>query len=332
MTASRVLGGHGYAGEETRARVLAAAQALGYRPNVSARALRTQQTRLLGVYAAHLSRPLHHELLLGARTEAARYGYRLVLEAGAEGERAGAALACDGYLVVPGASGLAPAAPPQAVQAGIPTIYALSRPASWHGDAVVTDFRRATGAAVSHLASRGYRRVGLLSYDPPAHRGAPPTDVTAGYLEAVRDAGMDTDKALIAQLADDDADVEQVLGRLLDLAEPPDCLVVLSVAATPTALRYLSRRGVRPAGPLGFVGTEGTRNAWSDLLSPSLTVLRVPGYEIGRLSTRRLVHTLTGSAVAEGAPALVTEVPCDLVEGDSSRGRASPTRVRGATN
>jgi len=48
-TAARVLGGYSYASEETRRKVLAAAEALGYRPNRLARSMVTGRTQTIGL-------------------------------------------------------------------------------------------------------------------------------------------------------------------------------------------------------------------------------------------------------------------------------------------
>ena len=65
-TVSRVLNDHPSVSAAARARVLAAVEALGYRPNAVARSLRTDQTRTLGLvisdvlnpYFTHLARTL----------------------------------------------------------------------------------------------------------------------------------------------------------------------------------------------------------------------------------------------------------------------------------
>jgi len=47
--ASRVLGNYGYFSEETRSKVLKAAEKLNYKPDVIARGLKTRQTKAIGV-------------------------------------------------------------------------------------------------------------------------------------------------------------------------------------------------------------------------------------------------------------------------------------------
>jgi DNA-binding LacI/PurR family transcriptional regulator len=68
------------ASEETRARVLAVAEDLGYRPNRSASLIKLRRTKHLGV-ALQLHRAFHAELADGIQRAADAAGYRIVLAA-----------------------------------------------------------------------------------------------------------------------------------------------------------------------------------------------------------------------------------------------------------
>lgn len=83
-TVSRVLNGHSPVAE-TRERVLAAVQELGYRPNNVARALRTARTGALGLIISDLTNPFFTELADAVEDEARSLGYSLVI--GNAGER-----------------------------------------------------------------------------------------------------------------------------------------------------------------------------------------------------------------------------------------------------
>jgi DNA-binding LacI/PurR family transcriptional regulator len=81
-TVSRILNGRdsGIAiREDTRERVLAVAQTLGYRPNLMARALRGSRSSLVGVILRDISDPFHIQILQGVQEAATQRGYRLFL-------------------------------------------------------------------------------------------------------------------------------------------------------------------------------------------------------------------------------------------------------------
>jgi len=78
-TASRSIAGSYGISEKTRARVLAAANRLGYRPNGIARGLATGRSHCLGLILSDIRNPFMTELARGAEDAAYAAGYDLVL-------------------------------------------------------------------------------------------------------------------------------------------------------------------------------------------------------------------------------------------------------------
>ena len=87
-TASRALSGHPSVLPSTRARVQAAAAALGYQLNRTASALRTRRTGLLGLVLNNLRTATFHTIAETLQARAARHGYQvLVCTTGGDPER-----------------------------------------------------------------------------------------------------------------------------------------------------------------------------------------------------------------------------------------------------
>ena len=78
-TVSNALRGKPYVRPETRARVLQAAEELGYRASTLARALRLNRSWSIGLVVANISNPFYPELVKGAEDAAARAGYNLIV-------------------------------------------------------------------------------------------------------------------------------------------------------------------------------------------------------------------------------------------------------------
>lgn len=81
-TVSRVLNQNDtlvHISEETRQRVLAAIEELGYRPNGLARSLRMQKTFTVAVLIADLSNSFYHPLARGVQDVASQYGYEVLI-------------------------------------------------------------------------------------------------------------------------------------------------------------------------------------------------------------------------------------------------------------
>ncbi|CAM5726731.1 HTH-type transcriptional repressor PurR [Streptomyces violaceorubidus] len=78
-TVSRALNGHPSVSAAARARVLAAVETLGYRPNAVARSLRTDQTRTLGLVISDVMNPYFTELARSVEEEARALGYSVII-------------------------------------------------------------------------------------------------------------------------------------------------------------------------------------------------------------------------------------------------------------
>jgi DNA-binding LacI/PurR family transcriptional regulator len=159
-TVSLVLSGKsaGRISARTEAAVRQAAEDLGYRPNVAARALRTGTARTVGLVVTDVTHPFFGPVLRGAQAAAWRAGYAVTLvdvandpdrERGAfEALRAGPA---DGYMFFT-------VDPPERSGEHVVAIE-VSPPGMRF---VRFDTERGTDLAVRHLIELGHRRIGHL--------------------------------------------------------------------------------------------------------------------------------------------------------------------------
>ena len=87
-TVSNVVNGHPHVSEVTRARVLAAIELLGYRPNQTARSLRHGRSGILALAVPELTSPYFAALASAAGRAAKEHGRVLVIDAGGSMRRA----------------------------------------------------------------------------------------------------------------------------------------------------------------------------------------------------------------------------------------------------
>ena len=78
-TASRVLGGYGYVSEETRVRVLEAAQELRYRPHAIARSMVTGRTGTIGLVVADIENLFFAKVARGVSDAITPENYNLIV-------------------------------------------------------------------------------------------------------------------------------------------------------------------------------------------------------------------------------------------------------------
>ncbi|GAA4974348.1 EAL domain-containing protein [Kineococcus glutinatus] len=284
----------------------------------------------------------HQESWLGVVEEAARLDVDLLTVVGREfGDPRGLAAqanvvydlldpaAFDGFLVWTtklglhgGGHGLAALA---ARLAGRPVV---SGEASL-GDAPRVSFGEETGSAelVRHLVGvHGKRRVAYLR-GPATHLGGRLR--LRGYLQALREAGIEPDPALVSPPLGSfhplDAGMDVVV-RMLTSGRPPDAVVAANDGLAVGVVSACLRLGLRVPEDVAVVGfddyttlehfdigaTDGAGDGAGTLhvgaASLALTTVRVPFRAVGERAVRTLVDLVAGRAVPSEAL-----LPCELV-------------------
>ena len=169
-TVSNVMRGRGKVGAETRERVLAAAKALGYRPNLNARALAEGRPSTIALVVSSIANPFYPEFALAVERAVRQRGYFLVVcntNDDPQQERAyldavGGSLA-HGVLVM-NADFVQLDALLALRQRGVPVVLCmweqpLQPPAL---PCVAVDFELAGRIAAEHLLKLGHRRIGAV--------------------------------------------------------------------------------------------------------------------------------------------------------------------------
>lgn len=188
QTVSRVLNDHPHIRTETRHRVLAAMDELGYRVNNAARALGTSTTRTLGVLVsdATLFGPA---VGVAALEAAARAAGHWIANAYADGADPDSVRDAVDHLLAQGVDGIIVVA---AHDTTLRVMDAAALGVPWtvlHGGAD-GDRRQSLGAGlvVEHLAAQGHRRIALVS-GPTAWSEA--TARERGAVDAAERAGIE---------------------------------------------------------------------------------------------------------------------------------------------
>ena len=177
----------------TRELVERVAKELGYLPNASARTLRTQRSRVLGVVLPTLLNPTFAECLQGIAEAAAAGGYAIIpvttgYEVEEEQRSVHQLLAgnVDGMILVvsnPSSS----VALQRLHGAAVPYVLAYNRhPAH---PCVSVDSERASAEVVERLVRLGHRRIAMVSGTLAASDRS--QQRYRGYLQGMADAGLD---------------------------------------------------------------------------------------------------------------------------------------------
>lgn len=327
-TVSRALSGAGLVSEQTRRKVLRAAQALNYQVDVNARALRSQSTRTLALLlhedpAADRSAINPFFLaMLGAVTRAAaerRYAVVVSFQQASEDWVADYAHArrADGFLFLgygDYSNWVEKAKRLEAVEAPFVT-WGPVMPGQ-PGVFIGSDNVGGAAAATRHLIRLGCRRIAFLG--DTSERSPEFRQRHQGYSEAA-DAAAST-HANATNEAPVPADNSEQAGRaaverLLSEGRTFDAVLAASDLIAIGALHALRAAGLRVPEDVAVVGFDDLHGAaWT---TPALTTVRQDTAEAGR----RLVGALLDRI--EGRPVGSELVPTELVVRDSCGQRAA---------
>lgn len=299
-TVSRTLNGSGLVAEATRARVLDAAQALGYEPNSIARSLVTRATQTIGLLLPDIMNPFFPELVRGVQLLAAERSYTLLLaQTGGDPETERRYLdllrgkAIDGVLVV----GLAMRRERLArfAASGIPLV-SLDRDVDLPGTVMVhLDNRVGARRAIEHLLSLGHRAIAHIA-GPSALKVSRAR--TRGYADALRTAGVARRPELSVEADFTEDGGRQACLRLLDAGTAFSAVFAANDLMAIGALAALKERGVAVPADVSIVGFDDIHLA--AYTSPTLTTVRQPTYDMARCATQILIDAIQGQARPSG--------------------------------
>src|SRR5215212_3946388 len=283
--------------EETRQRVLAAAEELQYVPDATAQALASGRTRTLGmVFRTHphgVADLAHMQILQGLMSVASQSGVRLLVDIVNENDPADTYVSLsrnkriDGLILSD--TRVDDHALYDLLNDDFPIVL-LGRLPGVKVSSVEFDNRRGVRAAVDHLVSQGHRRIGFIGYAPVYFTGV--SERLSGYREALAAAGIPCDDRMVCfgDFNDPGAGFASAT-RLLALPERPTGIFVSSDVLAFATLTAIHQHGLRIPDDIAVVGFDD--NPLSRYAYPPLTSVYLPFEEMGRRAGEMLRDLLS---------------------------------------
>lgn len=293
---------------ETRARVLAAIEQLGYRPNGIARSLRMSRTMTLGLVVPDTSNSFFAQLAGSIESAAFSENYTLLIGNAAEDDerqtlyvRTFLARQVDGLFLVPAHGATSCVA--ELRRSRVPWLTMDRQIPGSDAPAVLADNRGGARAATEHLIEHGRRRIACISGPEDV---VPANDRVRGWRDALAASGV---------RAGDMAVWHGPFGRRAGyrgahelLADGRfDAVFVASDQQALGVLRALQELGIRCPEDVAIVSFDGiAATAYS---RPALSTMAQPFGEIGRTAVKLLLERMA-SPQADPTPAIL---PVSLV-------------------
>lgn len=291
-TVSKALNGHRDIGEETRSRICAMADELGYMTNSAARALKTNRTYNLGVLFVDERRSgLAHEyfstMLESFKVEAEAHGYDITFINHNVGGRHNSYLH---HCLYRGVDGVIIACVDfndpevrELVESNIPLVT-IDRVFD-NRLAVLSDNVNGVSALVRHVYSKGHRKIAFLH----GERTSVTNNRLIGFHRTCEELGLDIPEEYIIECVYHDPDrCAEATRQLLNLPDRPTCILFPDDFSYIGGMNVLQEAGLRIPEDISAVGYDGIHLA---------KVLRLTTYsqnavDLGKAAAERLISLI----------------------------------------
>ncbi|MFN7054058.1 LacI family DNA-binding transcriptional regulator [Hyphomonas sp.] len=309
MTVSRVLNKRDSVRPDTRDRVEAAIQELGYRPNLAARSLAGGASCSIGVIYHNASDSYLGEVLRGALTGSHAQGHQLFVESLPDADKDHSLhelserltrIGFDGVILVP------PLSESEKVldllaSIGVPCVLIAPASAARPERSVAIDDAAAAQAMTQHIIAQGHTRIAFI-------RG-PAGQVSAdsrweGFEAAMAEAGLPVRKGWTAEGDYTYRSGMLAAEKILTAGKTRPTVIFASnddMAAGAITTAY--RLGLPVPDNLSVVGYDDTRVATS--IWPQLTTVRQPIADMAARAVAMLADAVQGTAQESEPPARV---------------------------
>lgn len=288
-------------GEETKKRVLDFASANHYFPNRMAKSLKEGKSGSIGVVVCSIDNSFVSRMLDGIDSACSKAGYDLIIMQSKESFKQEEscliqleARGVEGILISPSAETSGFAHLVSLRERGMPIVlFDRICEGFVEADQVGIDNQYAAFQATQHLISNGYRRIAMLNIGPDIHFAALRSQGYADALEANQIAYR-SDYIRLCKPAERgifNDSVKSNIRALIELSDPPEALLTATDQLSTLALGVLRKLGRRIPQDIALMGFSNTELA--GLLTPPLSVVYQPAFEIGQLAAEKLIAQIT---------------------------------------
>ena len=292
-TVSRALTNHDYpVSPATRQRILEVAKTMGYKPNLSARSLRTARTNTIGIIVDDLLSPFVPPIVRGIQDHLKASDYlgltvNTDFDPALEKEAISTLVnrPVDGIIFV---ESLHAATSDTLEQINKPTVFVHRLFASSVKNSVVPDDRYGSKLAVNHLAALGHRRIAYINGPERWHSAK---RRLAGYKEALEALGLSVDSALIQPGDWEIAGGYDATQKLLEIEARPTAIFAANDLMALGAIYAIQDARLRVPNDVAVVGYDD--RDFARIFRPKITTVSLPVYEMGVAAAELILKQLT---------------------------------------
>jgi LacI family transcriptional regulator len=293
ITVSRVINNAGYISQETKEKVEAAIQELGYVPNTLARGLRSKRTNTLALVVADITNPYFTSMARGVEDVAGSNGYTVIFcntdESEAKEDKYANILVqrqVDGVLLVPACGN---ARTVRYMDGNNISVVVLDRRISEkETNLVCSDSENGARELTELLVKLGHKKIAIITGPDNVSTS---TDRVVGYRQALQDAGLSENEQVYyggfnQQTGYDSTRIAMKSSQSPTAIFAANNFILIGVVK---ALRELNLRVPEDVSVVGFDDFPE-----SMLIEPFFTVAVQPAYEMGQKAAELLINRING--------------------------------------
>lgn len=324
---SAVLNDSGRVGEDTRQRIWAAVETVGYSPSSVARSLRTGRSALIGMAVGNITNPFSAGLVRIVERAALAQGFSVIVCNAEDPDRIMSIInqmrgqQVAGILMAP----VCPAEPliEQLGKRPFPPVVTFDQKIpGLPCDFVGVDNRAAIRMLVDYLVRLGHRRIAMINDRPGSWTS---DERHVGFLDAMEEAGLDPDPTLISRtgFASDTAAI--ATAAFLSRRDRPTAILAANNVTALGALQSCLDLGFHCPQEVSIVGVDDV--PWSGLVRPRISIVAQPVEEIGALAIQFLLERIATPEISIAPrerifqPSIMVGESCRDIRGEAEAAR-----------
>jgi LacI family transcriptional regulator len=311
-TVSRVLNNTGYFAEETRSRVLKAAEDLNYHPSLRAKGLRQKRSNTIGLLIPNLLNAYYTALADAISQLITTSGYQLLLSSTRDDPVLEQATLrqmighdVDGLLWVPTVGDKKTV--DVLLNQNIPCVSIVRRVDRDRLDTILFEDLAGSYAAVQYLLQLGHKRIGFIGGDISYNSN---NDRWLGYCKAMKEAGLVVDASLVKVGTVRDAWGSIATGELLCMPDPPTAIFAASNAIMPGVMKMLLQHEVDVPKEMSLICFDDLD--WFTFSNPSISAISISHKRIAEAAVELLLQRIENRDGSK-RPSVVMNISFELL-------------------
>jgi LacI family transcriptional regulator len=294
-TVSRALRDSYEISPETKKLVLEYAEKINYQPNPIALSLKERKSHSIGVIVCEIANSFFSQTINGIESIAYNNGYNVIIAQSRESfEKEALNLQ---YLTSRSIDGLIISVSTETEdfsyfkelnEKGLPIVFFDRIVDEIKTHKVIVDNYKGAYDATTHLIKNGFQKIAAIGNSESL---SITKERLAGYRDALQDNRMKANDELIKYCHHGGmifSEVEEAVNELLK--QKPDAFFASSDKLTTGCLRILKARGRSVPDDVGLIGFSNSE--LTELLSPSLSIIKQPAFEMGAVAMNMLLQLI----------------------------------------